>query len=532
MLFPCSKVNRLWAQNTNSSLRLTDIDKMPSLSAKDVSHISKFNGVNFAFWKLNIRTVLQRHRLYGIANGEILRPEVNYLNDNARAIRKWDDKDSIVRLALLSTLEPQIAMTLQHCETGADMWNRLVIQYEQAAIESKSILFNKFGHYEYVVGHTVMQHISALEGLFVQLQALNCLVDPGQLVGQILMTLPEEFDGFLLTWNGLAEADKTIATLTSKLLLHESMLAAQTDKRKKNDQKENALLSQQNVECKNCGLTNHKTEDCRKRKGGSGKRHTGKRVKLTCTYCGFNGHEAKDCYKRLRDERKGATANKASGKHEFDDPTYAFTAASVSPQRKNTSWFLDSGASQHMTDQRDLFTSFEPVTSYWPVTGIAESLRQVKGVGEIRIRTKIGGLWNDGKLSGVLYVPGLNTNLISVGAAADHGIISTFKKKKAFLTRNNQIIAVGRRTGKDLYLLDIEAISHRQTNLSVSTPLSITTWHQRLGHIHEGAIRKLAQGDYVTGLNIMDADDVVVSPCVGCAKGKSHRQPFPVGGRT
>ncbi len=101
--------------------------KMSSLSAKDVIHISKFNGVNFAFWK------------------------VDYLNDNARAIRKWDDKDSIVRLTLLSTLEPQIAMTLQHCETGADMWNRLVIQYEKAAIESKSIQFNKFGHYEYVV---------------------------------------------------------------------------------------------------------------------------------------------------------------------------------------------------------------------------------------------------------------------------------------------------------------------------------------------------------------------------------------------
>ncbi len=417
---------------------------MPSLSAREVSHIGKFNGANFAFWKLNIRTVFERHRLYGIATGEVpcTQPDIpNVITgeiENEREIEKWKDKDAIIRLTLLSTLEVQIAMTLQHCATGAAMWTRLVIQYEQAAIESKSILFNKFGQYEYVAGHTVMQHISALEGLFVQLQALNCLVDPGQLVGQILMTLPEEFDGFLLTWNGLTEADKTITTLTSKLLLHESMLSAQTERRKKNDHNEAALLSngKHREGCKKCGMFNHKTEDCRKRTGDNppSKRRPGKKFKLVCTYCGFNGHEEKDCFKRLRDERRlkeeregstssgqhQTTANKASGSHRFDDPTYAFSAAANSyPGTDSGRWFLDSGASQHMTDRREFFSSFEPVNSYWPVTGIADSLRNVEGVGDVQIRTKVDGVWHDGTLEGVLYVPGLRTNLISVGVAAD-----------------------------------------------------------------------------------------------------------------
>ncbi len=417
---------------------------MPSLSAKDVSHIGKFGGANFAFWKLNIRTVFERHRLYGIATGEIPCPLADIPDVitgevvNARDIERWKDKDAIIRLTLLSTLEVQIAMTLQHCATGAEMWTRLVIQYEQAAIESKSILFNKFGHYEYVTGHTVMQHISALEGIFVQLQALNCLVDPGQLVGQILMTLPEEFDGFLLTWNGLAEDDKTIATLTTKLLLHESLLAAQAERRKKTDLKESALLSRQNEGCKKCGLFNHKTEDCRKRptdNSGNSKRRQGKRVKLHCDYCGYNNHEEKDCFKRLRAEKKASLALKSSGSNDprasgsrddrdFDDPTYAFPAASTVQRRRSMDWFLDSGASQHMTDNRDFFSSFETVSSHWPdVTGIADSLRQVEGVGEVHIRTKVGGEWKNGTLKGVLYVPGLNANLLSVGMAADHGII-------------------------------------------------------------------------------------------------------------
>lgn len=148
-----------------------------------------------------------------------------------------------------------------------------------------------------------------------------------------------------------------------------------------------------------------------------------------------------------------------------------------------------------MTDRREFFNTFALVTSYWPVKGIADSLCQVKGIGDIQIRTRIGGEWNDGKLNDVLYVPGLRTNLISVGAAADRGVISTFHHDQVSLSRNNRIIAVGQRMGKDLYLLDIEAVpSHDHANFSSSVPLSLTAWHQRLGHVHTGAIKKTGSG--------------------------------------
>ncbi len=66
--------------------------------------------------------------------------------------------------------------------------------------------------------------------------------------------------------------------------------------------------------------------------------------------------------------------------------------------------------------------------------------------------------------------------------------------------------------------------------MSVSiTPQSLTTWHRRLGHIHPGAIEKLVS--HVVGLHIASANDDVPPPCVGCAKGKSHRLPFPSIGR-
>ena len=108
-----------------------------------------------------------------------------------------------------------------------------------------------------------------------------------------------------------------LGTLTTKLQLHESLLAAQTERRKKIELKEITLLSKRPEGCKTCGLFNHKTANCRKRtKEDSGNRQPDKRVKRLCTYCGFNNHEAKDCYKRLREEKQdkqGALALQAGG---------------------------------------------------------------------------------------------------------------------------------------------------------------------------------------------------------------------------
>jgi hypothetical protein len=60
---------------------------------------------------------------------KIAHPLVDIENNNTGAIRS--DRDSIFKITLLSTLKFQIAMNLQHCKTGAKMWTKFVILYEQ-----------------------------------------------------------------------------------------------------------------------------------------------------------------------------------------------------------------------------------------------------------------------------------------------------------------------------------------------------------------------------------------------------------------
>jgi hypothetical protein len=63
---------------------------------------------------------------------------------------------------------------------------------------------------------------------------------------------------------------------------------------------------------------------------------------------------------------------------------------------------VDSGASQHMSDQRWAFVNYQRVKpGCWPVNGIGENRKplQVHGYGTIPISSLVEGCWHDGVLS-------------------------------------------------------------------------------------------------------------------------------------
>ena len=90
------------------------------------------------------------------------------------------------------------------------------------------------------------------------------------------------------------------------------------------------------------------------------------------------------------------------------------------PETRNIEeWYADSGASQHMSDQLWMFTVYVPIVpGNWPVNGIGNNVPlQVYGQGNIPIKTKVNGNWNEGTLKYVIYVPNLGVNLFSIRSA-------------------------------------------------------------------------------------------------------------------
>jgi hypothetical protein len=98
---------------------------------------------------------------------------------------------------------------------------------------------------------------------------------------------------------------------------------------------------------------------------------------------------------------------------------------------------LVGGATHYMTDQRFLFNTFKDVTpGSWKVNGVGSTQLNVLGIGSIAIHSFVDGKKIEGELCDVLHVPGMGTNLFSIGIATKGGIKVNFTKDKACFTKS------------------------------------------------------------------------------------------------
>ncbi len=98
-------------------------------------------------------------------------------------------------------------------------------------------------------------------------------------------------------------------------------------------------------------------------------------------------------------------------------------------------WIAYANASEHMTNQRDWFSSLkmtEPNT--WGANLANIQKLWAHGVGIIHVNYLVSGKWLKHVLEGVLYMPFLKKFIFSIGQATNKGFITTYKKNTYFLT--------------------------------------------------------------------------------------------------
>ena len=126
---------------------------------------------------------------------------------------------------------------------------------------------------------------------------------------------------------------------------------------------------------------------------------------------------------------------------------------------KDESWYMDGGATDHMTDRIDWFSTFKKVAEgRWRVM-IADNRRLwIRGTGVIHIQCLIDGKWQKRKLERILFVPELQKNLFSVGQAADRGYVTTYTKRACYLaSADGSVVMIGIRNTR-LYRLELKVV--------------------------------------------------------------------------
>ena len=116
-----------------------------------------------------------------------------------------------------------------------------------------------------------------------------------------------------------------------------------------------------------------------------------------------------------------------------------------------------------MTDDRSFFNTFKSVSFTWSVRGIGKKALQVRGVGNIHVRSKDGQTGVN--ITNVLFVPGLGLNLFSISAAAKRGLKVLFTENKVELFHNDVVVLEGEKGSSNLYYITFEHV--------ISTPPSV-----------------------------------------------------------
>jgi hypothetical protein len=116
-------------------------------------------------------------------------------------------------------------------------------------------------------------------------------------------------------------------------------------------------------------------------------------------------------------------------------------------------WIVDSGASCHMTGIWRVFPIIIETGLDRQVVNEGGMARAVRGVGRVRFRLEYGEFL---ELDGVLFVPGLRVNLLSVSALEDVGYCTLFKREHVFIYREGvdpmELQLIGDRVDR-LYML-------------------------------------------------------------------------------
>jgi hypothetical protein len=224
-----------------------------------------------------------------------------------------------------------------------------------------------------------------------------------------------------------------------------------------------------------------------------------------CCYCEKTNHKQELCRQRLRDE--------AAAKR-FSDSLVASTSKQPDKEEKGymstcsttncpTQWFVDSGATQHMSNQRSCFKNFIPVEpGTWTVRSIGNIRLSVHGYGSVVFTAIVGGLQRNVVIKMVFYVPDLGTNLLSIAAVTDVGMSVHFVESCVSIFDKDIAVFIRKRVCRTLYQLAITTNHQEEVAcLSSSTPPSIVIWHHRLAHVNYRTISKMASQQLNDGLS-------------------------------
>lgn len=403
--------------------------------------------------------------------------------------------DARTKAKLILTIDSSLYVHIKEVKTSLELWNKLKALFDDSGFTRRiSLLRNLIS--------IRLENCSSMTSYVTQ------LVETGQKLSGTGFQISDEWIGCLL-----------LAGLTEKyapmiMAIEHSGIAITTDaiKSKLMDLDEN-----------NGGDANGAFASFRKNKVGStghgGNKDNGHSQTSTSM---SKSKKIPRCYrcKQIGHYRNQCTVDKYSSNTKSSErkQTNAFNAVFLNGRFSRNDWYVDSGASAHLTSNENWIKNVSTEYSIKEIVVANEEKLSVKCSGDVQIATVTDDSEYDVIVKGVLCVPKLTTNLLSVSQLVKNGNQVVFTTSGCNIyNRNGQLVAMASLTN-GVYKL-------RTSESTLATMfVSVDTWHRRLGHVNSMYLNKMP--DAVSGMELEKKSDISQSSCIVCCEGKQSRLPF------
>lgn len=183
-------------------------------------------------------------------------------------------------------------------------------------------------------------------------------------------------------------------------------------------------------------------------------------------------------------------------------------------------WYIENGASNHMTGSREKFTDLDETVTGLVHFGDRSSVK-IEGKGCVMMLCKNG---EERCLFDVYYIPSLCNNIISLGQMSEDGNKVVLKGDYLWIhDQGERLLMKVRRAPNRLYKLVIET-GKKSTCMLAKVDEVSKLWHVRLGHVNYQAMHMMRKEQMVIG---MPRIGQLENDCDGCLMSKQARKKFP-----
>lgn len=459
----------------------------------DDYRIPKLNGENYHSWAIRARASMVQKKCW-----EAVDP--GYGTNMTDAERRRND-EALTLMFLI--VEDTFLDDIGDCERASQAWTALKEMHTKFGLLHILQLMKDYFNVTMKPGEAIHSYLGRLMDIHRKLSSSGYSFTDREVALVMLIGLPKAYEPLILNLEK-DEENLTTTLVKSKLIIEEKRILRKDIPEEHTEEKalhtrNSQLFPKKPLKKWQPKKSFHGSEDDTSQ-GRNKDRNT------RCFSCGEWGHISRNCAEA---QQRGHNVAKTA----VDSRNLALSATSGNCKSQ---WILDSGATEHMTSDRERFTSLQKYTS---IVEVANSEKiAVTGKGEILLSfhdSTINGM--NFTMSDVLYVPNLGGSLLSIGRIEERGFRVQFADGEAkVIDKNGETVLTARRRGR-LYIIEESRPSALLTRAE-----NEEMWHRRLGHPHNSGIKGID-----STVNNQKTNLSTNSPCSVCIQGKMKKQSFP-----